>query len=511
VESDRRHPVGGIVARAAPVVVGGVALAAAFPGTDAHALAWVALVPLFLLAQREAPRAAFGWGWLGGTVFFLVLLRWLDHTFRLYSAIPWPLTWLPILALAAYCGLYFGLVSGGVAWLGGRIGRRVALASAPALWVAGEWVRGWLMGGFPWGLAGYSQHSALPVIQIAEVGGVYAVSFLVVAVNAAIAGVIAHGWRRAMPGALAAAGLLASALAFGWTRLADADPDRTVSVALVQPSIEQAVKWNPAHQAPTLSIELELTRRAAAARPGLNVWPETATPTALRRDPVLQQALRDLSATAGAPIVVGSIDVSDSPPDRYYNTAFLLSERGIVGRYDKIQLVPFGEFVPLWGVIGFVRGWAEFIADLEPGSAPVVFPGPPAPFGVVICYEGIFPALVREFVRGGARLMVNMTNDAWFGQTSGPLQHLAMYPLRAVEHRVSVVRAANTGVSAFISPTGRIADRAELYERRVLRGAVALRAGDTLYTRFGDWLAWVCVTTVFALCARALLGRRRAQ
>ena len=127
-----------------------------------------------------------------------------------------------------------------------------------------------------------------------------------------------------------------------------------------------------------------------------------------------------------------------------------------MGRYDKIHLVPFGEYVPLSGVIGFVRGWAEFIADLEPGSRAVVFPGPPAPFGVVICYEGIFPELFREFVDGGARVMVNMTNDAWFGRTSGPGQHLAMYPLRAVEHRVAIVRAANTGVSAFVEPTGRI-------------------------------------------------------
>jgi apolipoprotein N-acyltransferase len=160
-------------------------------------------------------------------------------------------------------------------------------------------------------------------------------------------------------------------------------------------------------------------------------------------------------------------------------------------------------------VIGFVRGWAEFISDLEPGSRTVVFPGPPAPFGVVICYEGIFPELVREFIRGGARLMVNMTNDAWFGRTSGPHQHLAMYPFRAVEHRTAILRAANTGVSAVIAPTGQIVRRLNLYERGTLGERVPLRTGETLYTRLGDWLAWVAVA-VSAVALGATLRTRRA-
>ena len=234
------------------------------------------------------------------------------------------------------------------------------------------------------------------------------------------------------------------------------------------------------------------------------MWPETAAPTPLRRDPGLQRALGQISVESGAPILVGSIDVADDPPLRYSNTAFLLSGPRIVGRYDKMHLVPFGEYVPLSGLIGFVRSWAEFIADLEPGSGPVVFPGPPAPFGVVICYEGIFPELVRTFVRGGARFMVNMTNDAWFGQTSGPVQHLAMYPLRAVENRVAIARAANTGVSAFVAPSGRIVRVAPLLERGVLTDRIALRTRTTLYTRLGDWWVWVCAAAAGALFGLAL-------
>src|SRR5438874_2504780 len=205
-------------------------------------------------------------------------------------------------------------------------------------------------------------------------------------------------------------------------------------------------------------------------------------------------------------MLLGSIDAVGDPP-RFRNTAFLITEAGIVNRYDKIQLVPFGEFVPLSGVLGFVRGWAEFIAELEAGSRAVVFKTPPAPLGVVICYEGIFPDLFRRFVRDGALLMVNMTNDAWFGRTSGPEQHLAMYPFRAVEHRVSVVRAANTGVSAFIAPSGMIVRRLHLFERGVMTDAVALRTRQTLFTRLGDWLGLLSLTVTTAVLAAS--WRRR--
>jgi len=215
--------------------------------------------------------------------------------------------------------------------------------------------------------------------------------------------------------------------------------------------------------------------------------------------------LRGLAASLGAPIVVGSIDVEAGHPVVLRNSAYLLTERGLEGRYDKMQLVPFGEYVPLSGVIGFVRGWAEFISELEPGARTVVFPGPPAPFGVVICYEGIFPELVRDFAKNGARLIVNITNDAWFGRTSGPLQHLAMYPFRAVEHRTAVVRSANTGVSAFIAPSGQITRRLPLFERDIMTAEVPLRNRTTIYTRLGDWVAYLgLAVTAAALGVRAL-------
>ncbi len=484
----------------------GAVLALAFPSLDWEGAAWVALAPLVAMAVGRSPRAALGWGWLTGFTFFLLLLRWLDFTFRVYSAIPWPVTWLPTMLLAAYCGLYFGVFAGAISWVATGWGPSAALLVAPFVWVAGEWIRGLLMGGFPWGNLAYSQYRQLAVIQIAELAGADGVSFLVLAVNAALAACVLLPLRRALVACGLAGALLAGSLVFGIWRLGEARGPE-VTVGIMQPAIEQPLKWSAEHASATLAIYAELTRAAARQHPGLIVWPETASPTLLRQDPTLLAGLREISASFGVPILVGSVDVGAGGPSDVRNTAFLLTERGIVGRYDKIHLVPFGEYVPLSGVIGFVRGWAEFISELTPGTRAVVFSGPPAPFGVVICYEGIFPALVRRFVEGGARFMVNMTNDAWFGRTSGPLQHLAMYPFRAVEHRVAVVRAANTGVSAFIAPTGEIVRSLGLFERGTLVQAVPLRTRQTLYTQIGAWLAYLSLAvSALALAATGLRG-----
>jgi apolipoprotein N-acyltransferase len=481
--------------------------AAAYPRIDWWLGAWLFLAPVFALAITAPPRRALADGWLHGSAFFVVLLRWLDHTFGTYSAIPWPLSWLPIAALAAYCGLYVGAVSAALAWLAPRLGAGRALAAAPALWVAGEWVRGWLMDGFPWGLLGYSQHGVLPVIQIAELAGVYGVSFVIVAANAALAGLAALGWRRALPGVAAASVLALATVAFGLVALrglaADAGAPR-IPIAVIQPNVEQALKWDPAHRAEILARYERLTREAAGERPAVILWPETAAPILLRADPPLLAHLIALSGELGTPLLVGSVDRQEAPRPAFLNSAFLLTGQGITSKYDKIHLVPFGEYVPLSALIGFVRSWAEFISDFAAGARVTVFPLGQAPFGTVICYEVIFPELFRQFVAGGAAFMANITNDAWFGETSGPWQHLGTLPLRAVENRVSIARAANTGISAFVEPTGRIAAWLPLGATGVLARPVVLRQrAPTLYTRYGDWLPWCCVAAVIVILGTA--------
>src|SRR5437879_10859887 len=222
-------------------------MALAFPRTDWSLTPWVALAPLLAIATIRAPRTAFFWGWASGTLFFLVLLRWLQYTFQVYSAIPWPLVYGPVFLLAAYCGFWTGAVAWAVSWLTARRSAALALGLAPFLWVAAEWLRGHLFGGFPWGALGYSQYLHLRVIQIAELAGVHAVSFVLLAVNAALAGCVVLRGRHALGGVGAAGALVGATLVFGTVRIAEPRPGGTVRVALIQPSIEQALDWAPPH------------------------------------------------------------------------------------------------------------------------------------------------------------------------------------------------------------------------------------------------------------------------
>ena len=383
--------------------------------------------------------------------------------------------------------------------------------------MSGEWVRGWLMEGFPWGLLAYSQHGVLPVIQIAEIAGAWGVSFLIAAVQR---GTGRAGGPRAppgRPGLLAAAALAGSALGFGWHALRAAPPGAPgIEVGLIQPSVEQSLKWDPARHAEILALYEGLTREAGRARPALILWPETAATLFLRRDAPLLSRLTRLASEIDTAVLVGSIDqrevrAAGPGPARieFLNSAFLLTGQGITGKYDKIQLVPFGEYVPLSRLIGFVRSWAEFISEMGAGDTAAVLEVPGGRFGTVICYEVIFPGLFRRFVVGGADFMANITNDAWFGETSGPWQHLSALPLRAVEHRVAIARAANTGVSAFVEPTGRISAMLPLSARGVLAQRVPLRTRQTLYTRFGDWFAHGCLALSAGAAAWACLRRPR--
>jgi apolipoprotein N-acyltransferase len=251
-----------------------------------------------------------------------------------------------------------------------------------------------------------------------------------------------------------------------------------------------------------MDIYEQLTRQAALTKPAVIIWPETAAPIFLRGDRALLARLVALSREVGAPLLVGSIDRLPGPSGQFLNSAFLLGDQGITAKYDKIRLVPFGEYVPLAWLLGFVKQWAEFISDFAPGNRETVFPLPGAPFGTVICYEVISPGLFRGFVVGGASFMTNITNDAWFGRTSGPPQHLGMLPLRAVENRVAIARAANTGISAFVGQDGRVGPQLPLFERGILSARVPLRSRTTVYTRFGDWLVYLSL----ALCVAASLA-----
>ena len=513
--------------------VAGFALHLAYPRPGWDLVGWVALAPiLYLAVSAGSVRQAMVEGWVGGGAFFVALLSWLTHTLTAYTALDGPVAVLVLALLSAYLAVYWALAAGATAALGGALGSG-AVWLAPAFWVTAELGRTHLLSGFPWGLLGYVPYRRLSLIQGAAWTGVYGVSALLVLVNAAIAYVALARTRGLALLGLGAAGLVLSAASIlGHAHLRAPSPSgATLPVALIQGNIDQGVTANPTSARDRLRIYGDLSRRAA---PGVRlvVWPEGAVPVDRGEEPAMLASLTRLAATVDRPLLVGTSDAvpagapgersrspfeasASQPEARYLNTALLVSGSGVSARYDKMHLVPFGEYVPLKRLLLFVDAVATELRDVSPGRTTTVFPLAGAPFGTVICYEVIFPSLFRRFVAEGATFMLNLTNDAWVGDSSGPLQHLAMVPLRAVENRVAVGRAANTGVSALVAPSGAIVEALPLGRRGSLHVEVPLSTGGTFYTRHGDLFAHamsaVSATALAAIAVPTRVARLRRR
>jgi len=505
----------------------GVLLAASFPTPDLEPLAWIGLVPLLVAARGLRPGAAFRIGWLGGFVFYLATVYWVAYTIANFTAVPFAVA-LGILALmASTLACYTAAFVAGVRWLGAR--KLPVIWLGPLLWVALEWLRGWFFIGFPWAALGYSQYRHHDLVQIAEVTGVYGVSAILVLFNMVIVGILPERGavgilpergagtppRRLVPALVALTLLVVGVPMWGRWRaaaLARRPPAGALRVALAQGNVEQEHKWDPAYQDETLARYRALTAEAAARRAHLVVWPETATPFFFqepgpRRDAVLETAEKN-----GVYLLFGSPAFRRDPSGaiQELNRVYLVSPAGReLATYDKMQLVPFGEYVPYAHVLFFVRRIVEAVGDVVPGLVPTVFRVPAARFGVAICYEDVFPGVTRRFVAAGADFLVNVTNDAWYGPTSAPHQHLAQATFRAIEGRVPLVRAANTGISAVIDVDGRIRWRGPLFEPLAHVEQISWPGVRTFYTRFGDVFAWACaLASLAAIGYGAARGRR---
>jgi apolipoprotein N-acyltransferase len=435
-------------------------------------------------------------GFAAGVGFFGPVLYWLNIVMTTYGKMHPLFSVVAYLLLVAYLALFFATTTWAACRLRERLGMS-PLLTLPVLWVALEFLRSFLLSGFPWASLGYAQQSHLVLIQSVDLFGVYGLSFLLVLVNAALAGLILAVARRSLPklpwrGLAVAALLFAANLGYGYFRLAqDLDGrERTLPVTLIQGNIDQSVKWNPANQQNTVAIYRRLSLAAIGEqRTDLIIWPESATPFYFQDAGPLNDAVVATARTANAWLLFGSPAYEFvNRRSRYLNSAFLLSAEGqTLGRSDKVHLVPFGEYVPLGKYLPFIDKLVVGIGDFSPGTIrPLPMNG--AEVGVLVCYEAIFPELAREWVRQGSDLLMNITNDAWFGRSSAPYQHLAMTRFRAIENRIWIARAANTGISAFIAPSGRITARSPIFETLYLQSEVGLGARPTLYTRFGDTL-----------------------
>lgn len=503
-------------ADAATAALSGLLLALSFPSFNLSWLAFLSLVPLLWATRRATPWRAAWLGLLSGTAFFTINLFWLTHAMAVYGHVPLVFAIGLLLLLALYLGIYVSAFAVAWAWVAPRSLVGMILLP-PILWTGLEYVRAYALTGFPWGFLAYTQAANLPLVQMAAWTGMYGVSWVLVLSNATVVAALDRGiplFRRAMA-LIAVAGLIGGLSFLGADRLGFPDRGRPLRVAALQGNIPQDVKWLPEVREEILRRYERLTLKAGEAGAALIVWPETAIPYLIGADAPIRARVEALARKTGSQLLVGSVDAEPASPPRYFNSAFHVApDRGIAEKYDKIHLVPFGEYIPLRPLLGFVDKLAQgAIGDFLAGQDYTVFDLGGARFGVTISYEVYFPDQVRRYSLAGADFLVNITNDAWYGRTAAPYQHLSMAVFRAVENNAYLVRAANTGISAVVGPTGGILAASNLFEEGIVVQTIRTRSGDTFYTRYGDvfaWLSLVGAVAAIGMRARMALGRLSA-
>jgi apolipoprotein N-acyltransferase len=476
------------------------------PGYDVPGLPFVCLAPFLALAgSAHSARQAAWRGWVAGTAGNIPLYYWIAYTIAVQGKLGWAPGSLAAFLVSAYVGAYFSVAAAAARHLENRFGER-GLWLFPAVWTAVEMARSYLFSGFPWMLLGYTLAGSATLRQAADLAGVHGLSFLL-----ALTGVSVYlAGRRlsdrftvkaAIPLVPGIASLLFLVL---YGRAVPANPPGPavpeVKVGIAQGGIDQSVKWDPEKQLDTLEIYGEMTRKARDAGAEVVVWPETAAPFFYGLEAELSRRLEEIAVAGGVPVIFGAPWYDPAGGGKFYNSVFLMDARGVVlGRYDKRHLVPFGEYIPLRPVLFFLSKLTAGEEDFSTGTGPALFRVGGRLVAASICYEALFPALIREGVLGGATWLVNVTNDAWFGDTVAPHQHLAMARMLSVEFRRPMVRAANSGISAVIDANGGIAASLGLFRRGVLVAAVRPATGGTVYAKTGEIFGISCsILTVLA-------------
>lgn len=515
------------LSRIALVIASGLALALAFPKFDFNLLAWVAFVPFFYATEGEPLGRLFGWAWLQGLVAFTGSLYWIPIPLHNFADVRMSLAIIPMFLLAGIMAIYSAIAL----WAGEFIARRLRISpvvTLPISWAALELVRTYFPIGFPWNLLGYAAYKNTELIQFAEVTGVYGISALIMFFNAVVFQVAFRraSYREQTASLTALTALMLLLFGFGAWRISNVrniPTDGSFKVAMVQGNIPQSLKWDPNFLPQSFKVYEDETAKAAERGADLVVWPEAAAaflfqpddryPMEYATDKEYRDTLLQLARNIGKPILFGAPALAtDSMGGGFYNRAYLVSGTGeIEGSYDKMILVPFGEYVPGREVFGyFVNRVIQGFGDMIPGTHQTIFDVDGAKLGVLICYESIFPDLTRREVKAGADVLVNITNDAWYGESSAPYQALAMAAMRSAETKVPMIRAANTGISAIISPTGAITFPTPLFKRGTEIENVGWRPVRTIYTVVGDVFSEICLALTIVGLAMGWLRPRAA-
>lgn len=495
-------------------VGGGIVWGFAFGRQGMVVTPWLALAPLPLLLGRRQP-ALLGFVW--GLATWLTAIPWIVRVLHLYGELPRALAVFCLLLLAGYLSLYPALFAalGARVWrrAPGRSGILLPLLSLPALWVGLEWLRTHLFSGFPWNLAGYAWVEVPGALPLSAWVGVYGISYLVLFANTGVAlAVDRRRWEPAALGMLLPLLLLAAGGRWGIGQPVYNGP-APEPVRIVQPNIENELR--PEAETVTANYRKVLRLLEASCEPGaLVVLPESSFwPFVYARDARLKWDLRRRLEAGRCTVLFNSIQPVDGgdgeAPGGFYNSVYLLDPSGHRGRYDKRHLVPFGEYVPLSGVFSFLDAVARNAGGFVPGNTVTLLPWEEERLGVAVCFEIVFPADVAELVRGGATVLVTVTNDAWYGDTWAPWQHLRAARFRAAESRRPVLRAAITGVSALIASDGSLRASVDLYRESVIRGRVVGRLDLSPLSRRPWLVPLLCsVLAVVALASAIIAGRR---
>ena len=506
-------------------------MACAMPGR----LGWwpflfVALVPLLNFISANRPGRCFLAGFLAGFLYHICLLYWIVIVLGRYGGLPFWLAVAAMLLLAVYMGLYLGFFSGilGLLAATGKGHREIPsgiIYMGPVLWVGLDWLRGLVLTGFPWMDMGYGLYSQPILIQAADLGGHHLVTFCLVLINVLIflflqsfrSGTHQGRGRVSRPVVIACV-LLFLVGGYSLIRYRQLSDDVKKSeksiIALVQGNIPQDEKWTPDGKQATLKIYQDLSEEGIKNRQAdLVVWPETALPFYPVNDPLFFSVTgfaeeQNTWLLTGTPYytVIGRHN-NMKPALEYFNSALLISPEGrVTGRYNKQHLVPFGEYVPLGRFLPFLEPLVVHVGNFTPGRSVEPLRLGTLKAGVLICFESIFPELARQQVAAGANLLVNLTNDAWYGRSSAPHQSFAMSVFRSLETRRSLVRAANTGISGFVDPLGRVMQDSSLFKPQVLIGEVPVMEKNTVFVRFGFLFGPVCLVIA---CLIFFCGRKK--
>ncbi|MEK6202002.1 MAG: apolipoprotein N-acyltransferase [Desulfobulbaceae bacterium] len=531
---DSRTVMGAVIALGlklpAPLLTAGL-LWLAFPGGGGFwPLLFVALVPFLLAVMRSGTaRQSAVCGMLTGLFHFLLLLYWIVIVLGRYGGLPPYLSVPALLLLALYMSLFVGAFALATRLFLDRASLRIALWLIPALWVALDWCRSFFFTGFPWMDPGYALAHVPWLIQSADLWGHYGLTYLLVLINTLAAMLIMAGrQKRGQLGLIVPVVLVCSSVALysflRWQQLErEMLVSESMSIGVVQGNIAQDQKWSPGLQEETLvnyigqSLGL-MNGDRNGSRPLLVVWPETALPFYAVDHPLLQP-VRDLAQQGQISLLTGApwfeqVTASGDGQEvtRYYNSALLFDANGqVVDNYSKSHLVPFGEYVPLKKILSFLAPVVEAAGDFSPGSIEQALACHNARIGVFICFESIFPEIARKWVGGNANVLVNLTNDAWYGRSSAPHHSLAMTVLRSVETRRSMVRAANTGFSGFIDPLGRVQVTSPLFEPWAGSVEVVLMEEKSVFVRWGYLFAPFCLGVVILTLSWIFLHNPRSR